>query len=281
MKSVVATMKTLAAARIRQFETAADATESYSVTVELALQILMQNRTAAHQLNQLTRDNELTGLVLLGSDQGFCGRFNEAVLQTALRFARQVRGQTPPPLVLAVGSRMGQLADASEFDVHHILNVPTSVSDITTVLQQVILQIESWQTELDVGRIEVFYHQRRSTSSFKVNQLQLLPLANDFLQRLGSKKWQSRSLPIYHGPWRDLFSRVIQQYLFLQLFRACAESLASENASRMVAMQKAEKNIEKRLSELSSEFNENRQRSITEELLEIMSGFEAVTTKED
>ena len=82
MKSVVATMKTLAAARIRQFETAADATESYSVTVELALQILMQNRTAAHQLNQLTRDNELTGLVLLGSDQGFCGRFNEAVLQT-------------------------------------------------------------------------------------------------------------------------------------------------------------------------------------------------------
>jgi len=280
MKSVVSTMKTLAAARIRQFETAADATKSYSETVELALQIMMHNRITRNHLDQRTPDDVPMGLVLLGSDQGFCGRFNEVVLEAAVRFASDVGSKPKPPLWLTVGSRLSQLAEASDIEVNHTLSVPSSVPDITTVLQQIIPQIEKWQRHSDVRRIELFSNQRHSTASFEVNQLQLLPISNAYLNRLGEKKWQSRSLPIHQGPWRELFSLVIRQYLFLQMFRACAESLASENASRMAAMQHAEKNIEKRLSELSSEFNHNRQRAITEELLEITSGFEAVTKNE-
>ena len=76
-----------------------------------------------------------------------------------------------------------------------------------------------------------------------------------------------------------MFTAVIRQYLFLQLFRACAESLASENASRIAAMQQAEKNIDQRLQVLNSQFHQNRQQAITAELLDIMSGFEAVTGK--
>ena len=68
---------------------------------------------------------------------------------------------------------------------------------------------------------------------------------------------------------------MVQQHLFLQLFRACAESLASENASRIAAMQQAESNIQQRLSNLNSEFNQSRQTAITEELLDIITGFEA------
>ncbi len=151
---------------------------------------------------------------------------------------------------------------------------------LKSVIQEVIPQIERWQREFEIPRVELFYNQRRSAATYELKQLQLMPLSRDFMDQLGKQDWPSRSLPIYHLPWRDLFTLVVRQYLFLQLFRACAESLASENASRIAAMQQAEKNIDQRLNELSSQFNQNRQRAITEELLDIISGFEAVTDTE-
>jgi F-type H+-transporting ATPase subunit gamma len=81
--------------------------------------------------------------------------------------------------------------------------------------------------------------------------------------------------------WDLLFSMLIRQYLFVSLFRALAESLASENASRLAAMQGAEKNIEERLAALTLDFYQKRQMSITEELLDIVSGFEALEQDEE
>jgi F-type H+-transporting ATPase subunit gamma len=77
--------------------------------------------------------------------------------------------------------------------------------------------------------------------------------------------------------WDLLFRRLVRQHLFVSLYRAFAESLASEHASRLTSMQGAEKNIEERLGELWSSFHRQRQMSITEELLDIVSGFMALS----
>jgi F-type H+-transporting ATPase subunit gamma len=69
---------------------------------------------------------------------------------------------------------------------------------------------------------------------------------------------------------------LIHEYLFVSLFRACTESLASENASRLAAMQRAEKNIDELLEELNSVFHRLRQSGIDEELFDVISGFEAL-----
>jgi F-type H+-transporting ATPase subunit gamma len=69
---------------------------------------------------------------------------------------------------------------------------------------------------------------------------------------------------------------LVREYLFVSLFRVCAESLASENASRLAAMQRAEKNIKELLDDLNGRFNRLRQSSIDEELFDVISGFEAV-----
>jgi F-type H+-transporting ATPase subunit gamma len=283
MQSVVSTMKTLAAARIRQFETAAEATRAYSETVYQALQILMRSREPATTRDVQTDQMSRIGYVLLGSDQGFCGRFNEAVSQAAVRFVEEdaeTRKLPRPPLMLTVGSRLNQLMLDSGFEIDRTIHVPKSVTDITTVINEVTTRIEYWRSQYDVRRIELFYNLRRSAATYDVKQLQLMPLSKQFLNQLHQKKWESRCLPIYHLPWHELFTSVIGHYLFLALFRACAESLASENASRIAAMHQAEKNIEERLSVLNSQFNQNRQRAVTEELLDIMSGFEAVTGRD-
>jgi F-type H+-transporting ATPase subunit gamma len=81
---------------------------------------------------------------------------------------------------------------------------------------------------------------------------------------------------LFRGDPQALFSGLVREYLFAGLFRAFAQSLASENASRLASMQGAEKNIEGRLAELQNRFHQQRQMSITEELLDIVSGFEAL-----
>ena len=73
---------------------------------------------------------------------------------------------------------------------------------------------------------------------------------------------------------------LIREYLFVSLFRACAESLASENASRLAAMQRADKNIDELLEDLNRTFHRLRQSGIDEELFDVISGFEALTAEE-
>ena len=74
----------------------------------------------------------------------------------------------------------------------------------------------------------------------------------------------------------ELFQRLIREYLFVSLFRAFAESLASENASRLASMQVAERNIEEHLHALTTESRQLRQMTITSELLDIISAYEAL-----
>lgn len=281
MQSVVATMKTLAAARIRQFETAANATQAYAQTIQLAFQVLMRDRNVRRNRFSDSNHTGITGLVILGSDQGFCGQFNESVTQAAIRFskARGYDSSANQPIVMAVGARLNQLLHGEGYDVTKSIRLPNSVSRITTVTQRLIVEIEYWQKQHGTSHVELFFNLRQSASSYTVKQVQLLPLPTGYLDQLGDQPWSSRSRPTCPITLRKAFSLVIQQHLFLQLFRACAESLASENASRIAAMQKAESNIEERLDSLNTRFNQSRQRAITEELLDIISGVEAGTER--
>jgi len=81
------------------------------------------------------------------------------------------------------------------------------------------------------------------------------------------------------GSGTTTLGALIREYLFVSLFRACAESLASENASRLTAMQRAEKNINESLEHLNSKFHRLRQSGIDEELFDIISGVEALSVK--
>jgi F-type H+-transporting ATPase subunit gamma len=88
--------------------------------------------------------------------------------------------------------------------------------------------------------------------------------------------WPTKKIPqVIDGP-QPALDAFIQGYLFVLLFQACAESLNSENASRLSAMQRAEKNIKQILEDLNLEFHRVRQESIDEELFDVVSGFEAL-----
>ena len=97
---------------------------------------------------------------------------------------------------------------------------------------------------------------------------------------LAKLPWPTKQLPEIMGESATTLRVLVREYLFISLFRACAESLASENASRLAAMQRADKNIDELLETLHGTFHRLRQSSIDEELFDVISGVEALSSKE-
>ena len=277
LQSIVRTMKALAAVSIRQYERALESLTEYNRTVEMGLQVVLHNhqtKTTRIQQKQLP----WTGAIVFGSDHGLCGRYNESVATFALEKLDKAGHDRHKRRILAVGARVDASLRERGQGVEETFFVPGSVAGITATVQKMLLQIDNWQGE-GVEQVLLFYnaHQQRTTYSAQLKKL--LPLDLYSFNHINTKPWSSRSLPIFTMASEKLLSSLIRQHLFIVLYSACAESLACEHASRLISMQVAEKNIKERLESLTATFRQQRQNQITEELLDVVSGFETLENK--
>jgi F-type H+-transporting ATPase subunit gamma len=158
--------------------------------------------------------------------------------------------------------------------------IPGTVAGIAAQVHSLVLKLVEWQDQLGVERIVLFHQRLISKAQFQPQQVSLLPLDPKWLAALGRRPWPSKVLPTYTMAPGPLFSGLLRQFFFVLLYQAFAESLASENASRLAAMQVAEENITNRLGDLRLNFNQMRQTAITEELLDIVAGYEALNHKD-
>ena len=134
LSSVVTTMKTLAAVSIHQYERAVEALADYDRTIEMGFQIVL--RGEPFHLGSAATTGKI-GAVVFGSDQGMCGQFNEEIASFAVR-NRHLKNPAERWTILAVGIRAeGQLHDAG-WPVDHTYEVPTAVSDITNLVQEML-----------------------------------------------------------------------------------------------------------------------------------------------
>ena len=274
MQSVVTTMKTMAAVNIRQYEKAVESLVEYNHTIEMGLQVALRHRPEEIKIAQRVLTGRL-GAIVFGSDQGMVGQFNQRVADYAYTVLRKGRLGERPCTLLAVGRRAGfRLADAS-LEPAAILAVPSSVAGITPMVQDLVVRIEAWRDE-GIEQILLFYNTLTHGASYRSSGLQILPVDLRWLRDLEGREWSQRGLPTYTLDWDSLFAALIRENFFVSLFRALAESLASENASRLSSMQAAEKNIEERLAQLNAHYHHLRQSSITEELMDVVAGYEAL-----
>ena len=278
LQSVVKTMKALAAVSIRQYQRAVESLADYNKTVEMGLQAALKYRTGVAGVVPAVSAARI-GAIIFGSDQGLCGPLNENIANHALEEMAALKVPTGNRLLITIGLRVnGYLEDAGQRIVE-CLTMPSSVAGITPMVQDLILVLEDWHFKHQIEHIYLYYNEYISGANYRVHSLPLLPVDERWLKNLKQKEWPSQVLPIYTMAWSALFMSLIREYLFVSLYRAFAESLASENASRLASMQNAEKNIEERLQELNGQFHRQRQMTITEELLDIVAGFEAMKEK--
>ncbi len=274
LQSVVKTMKALAAVSIRQYERASESMTDYTQAVEWGIQVCLVNnplpsgRTGAEPPGPI-------GAIVFGSDQGMCGPFNEQIVDHAMNHPDLKGGDPDHRVFLAIGFRLLPSLEARTAKVEDTLNLPSAVGNITWKVQDILAAIDRWRAQSCVERLLLFHHGYQS-SSYEPRTVRLLPLDEPWLLDLQQRDWPTHCLPMVRSDWESTFRAFVRQYLFASIYRAFAESLAAENASRLRAMQAAEQNIEDRLGELNTRFNEQRQSVITEELLDVVSGYETL-----
>ncbi len=276
MRSVVKTMKALAAVNIREYEKAVDSVRTYAEIIETGLQGLLKVNPVEGGIRIEQQSSGRRGAIVFGSDQGLAGQFNEQVAHSTAQ-ALSSSGTNQEVIVLAVGERVGGRLESLGYPPDASLSLPGSTGEVTLRLQDLLFQIESWRFERKVDRVEVFYNRPTSGASYKSVSSTILPIRASLVQELRDKPWSSRAVPLITVEWQRMYSELVRQYVFSAFHRAFIESLAAENAARLAAMQAAERNIADQLDELQTKFNHQRQTSITSELLDIVAGFEALT----
>lgn len=277
LQSLVKVMKTLAAVSMREYGQSVESLVEYNRTIEMGLQVIMRNRPKEVVIAKPL--NNRLGAIIFGSDQGLCGRFNEQIADYAIYRMNELRIKQGDRAVLVVGERVIARLEEAGQNIEERFSFFGNHLGITQVILQVLIKVEEWRLKREIDQIVLFYNRSVSGASFRPQMQYLLPLDMEWLQSLEEKKWPSRTLPTFTMDWDQLFSTLIRQYLFFSLHSAFVESLASENSSRLLSMQVAEKNIEERLNELNTQFHSIRQDSITSELLDIMTGYEAIANE--
>jgi F-type H+-transporting ATPase subunit gamma len=276
LQSVVRTMKALAASSIGQYEKSVSALGDYNRTIEMGLGLCFRKSGLAAPITAVKgrTGEESVGAVIFGSDQGLVGQFNDVVADFAIKTLAALPGK---PRVWAVGERVHvRLTDAG-LSPMGLFTVPNSVQAITPLVGQIQIESEAHRAKGDYTQLFVFHNRPQSGALYEPVSQRLLPLDAPWAQGLAKIPWPTKALPEVEGGGSSTLRALIREYLFISLFRACAESLASENASRLAAMQRADKNIDDLLATLHGTFHRLRQSGIDEELFDVISGFEALS----
>jgi F-type H+-transporting ATPase subunit gamma len=277
LRSIVRTMKALAAANIRQYEEAVASLADYADAVALAFQALFKVRPDRLPRQPATRaELPRRGAIVLGTDHGLCGAFNERVTEFYLAHRAAARHGAHGPL-LAVGMRVVGTLEDRGVRPDGVFAQPMSADRIAGLVLELLARIAAWRDAGRVDEVRLYYNAPHSRSGYAPREALLLPLDDDWLRRLAAAPWRPRALPTIAGDWEAVFAATVQQHLFVTLHGAIAQSQAGENASRLAAMHAAERNIEDRLHDLRGQFHRERQTVITTELLDIVSGYEVLT----
>jgi F-type H+-transporting ATPase subunit gamma len=269
-------MKSLAASSIGQYERSVLALGDYYHTVELGLGACLRTREpAASRSEHEPRTRAATvSAVVFGSDQGLVGQFNDIVADDAVKTLGAVPGRR---LIWAVGQRVHARLAAAGLAPTGVFDVPSSVAAIAPLVAEILVEAEARDDRIELTELHLFYNRSKSGAAFAPVRERLLPLDDEWYRTRAAVPWPTKTLPEVIGTGTTTLRALVRGYLFVSIFRACAESLASENASRLAAMSRAEKNIGESLESLQGAFHRVRQSGIDEELFDVVSGSEALS----
>ena len=275
LQSVVRTMKALAAASIGQYDQSVRALGDYYRAVELGLGACFREHppTSPAVTRKGQTEAGAIGAIVFGSDQGLVGQFNDVVADFAVKTLAGLPGK---PEVWAVGERVQARLAAAAVPLMGLSAVPNSVQGITPLVGRIQIESEARRAKGEYARLYIFHNRPKSGSLYEPVSQRLLPLDTAWQRGLAEVAWPTQRLPEVLCGGTVTLRALLREYLFISLFRACAESLASENASRLAAMERADKNIEELQENLHGTFHRLRQAGIDEELFDVLAGFEAL-----
>jgi len=278
LQGVVRTMKAMAATSISQYENAVQALDDYNQNLQLALLACFKADTQflISQAAAPIKKNAAVGVLVFGSDQGLVGQFNESMSDYVNTQLTNIPGEKK---IWVLGERLESRLRESDLTISERFPLPNSIAAISPLVSRILLDLENSYERGDINEVYIYHHQPTGGASYRPVAQRLLPLDNNWQASIRQQSWPSKNIPEVIGGSHRALLGFIHEYLFITLFRACADSLASENASRLAAMQRAEKNIDELLEHMQRKYHQLRQAGIDEELFDLISGFEALQIK--
>jgi F-type H+-transporting ATPase subunit gamma len=269
LREVVNAMRNLAAVYVRRAEGALDAMRPYSEVVETALHVALQKRTVARVEGEEAR----CLAVVFGSDQGLCGNYNERLVRAVLAFKQEARR---PVDFAAVGRRASDMLRLREIEPVLSSPAPTSLEGIRAQVPELAAEIFETHSARNATEMAFIYNAYEGMGRSREEVRQVLPPVLDPAADARTRAFSYE--PLVTTTSSVLLAALMEEYFFIELYRAMLESHSSENGARLLTMTSASSNIDERLGELTKEFQAVRQDTITAELLDVVGGAEALRT---
>lgn len=273
-QKITKAMKMVAASKLRRAREAAEASRPYAEAMEGMVARLAAgyaNRSDAPKLLGGTGQNQHHLIIVCTADRGLCGAFNSSIVRAARKHIRDLQAQKKKVSIVCVGKKGRDLlgADLRDFIVISRSEltkkvVPYSVAE--SITHDVLAVIDSQQVDV----VSMFYNHFKSVISQIVTHQQLMPLAVETTVQAAASSYD------YEPEEEAILADILPRNFAMQLFKALLESAASEQGARMNAMENATKNAGEMIKKLTLKYNRTRQANITKELIEIISGAEAV-----
>jgi F-type H+-transporting ATPase subunit gamma len=279
-RKITRAMELVAAAKLRKAQTRIEAMRPYA---DRMLELMAGTARASSSVRGLpllqTREREeKVALVPLTGDRGLAGAFNSQILRRALALQRELQGEGKQVRWVSVGRRgtgslrFRRLELAGEF---------TGFTDQPRYAdaQAIAHRLTELYTSEEVDRVVVVYNAFESALVQRVTVQDVLPLSAELLETDDEERREDalRGDFIFEPEPEEILARLLPVYLETELYRALLESAASEHGARMTAMRNASKNAGELIDSLTLAMNRARQAEITQEILEVVAGADALT----
>ena len=283
IKKITRAMEMVAGARLRRAEERIAVLRPYadalSDMTRQAAQAASSAERNAFPLLQGRDEVKTVGLLLMTGDRGLAGAFNSQIVRAAMKAAREHEAQGRTVVVYATGRRgvsaMTFRGRTPEASFTGFTDAP-KYSDARDVAETLSAAYVDGKIDL----VEVFYNRYVSALTQEVEQSTLLPLqADPIAQALAAEEAAdagSKALVEYEPDPQVILERLIPDYVEIALYRSLLESAASEHGARMTAMRNASENAGELITNLTLEMNRARQAEITQEIMEVVAGAEAL-----
>jgi len=271
-QQITQAMKTVATAKLKKSQRLVIESRPYWHTYpQFISEIIAATKGYEHPLLVKREEKKIEGIIIT-SDKGLCGAFNSNLLEKALNFFKEKAENSELRLVL-IGKKAVTFFKKQSFPYDRTYAGQTeklTLDDLTELAQ---FLIELYVLE-KTDAVYVVYNEFKSILAPQITIAKVLPL--DIPAQNESSSFLT---PDWEPYLEEIFNAFLPQYVASQIFHSFYESLAAEQAARMMAMENASQNAEDLITDLTLILNKMRQASITKELLEIMSAVEALSGK--
>jgi F-type H+-transporting ATPase subunit gamma len=282
MQKITKAMKMVAAAKLRRAQDRVIAARPYANTMTRVLERLAAHAGDYHHPLLDERGDEHLVVVLVTADKGLCGGFNTNLNKAAQLFIREHADNTVELVTIGRKGRDFFRRRPVKILSEHINVTAKSVDheDAAAIARELMAAYTAEDSTID--KVFLIYNEFKSVLSQRVTVKQLLPISSEALggaTEHDAAKASGDQAPIdylYEQPPAQIFGDLLPRYVETQVFYALLESVASEHGARMTAMDSASKNAGEVIDNLTLNMNRVRQASITREIIEVVSGAQAL-----